>query len=170
MTLSKDSREANLVRALEILLDEVGDGYHAQCLLATDEPTVTEVLPTTWSDLTDRGWVLRRETNGPDLYTLTARGWTAAMDLTGRLRRPETLARMERLAAALKATVRTVGRREEGIAEVPALASAVNASDDWVLNALEGDLLSSAFPGRKWRVRVSHPLVWVPVDFGHTQP
>jgi hypothetical protein len=170
MTLSKDVRHANLVRALEILLDDVGEGYHAQCLIAADDAKVAEVLPTTWAELVERGFVVRRDTNGPDLYTLTARGWTAALVVTGHLTRGDVPARLQQLVAALKATVKAVGRHEEGIADVSALAGAANASEDWALNALEGDLLSAAFPGRRWRVRLNQPLVWVAVDFGHSRP
>ena len=76
---SQNYCEANLSKALALLLDRLGERALYMDEVVNDDLTVTHVYRTTWRELTDRELVTAREGIGCCRYQLTGSGWREAL-------------------------------------------------------------------------------------------
>src|SRR5215475_2308249 len=115
MPLSQNSCEANLSKALTLLLDRLGERPIYMDEVVNDDLTAVHVYRTTWHELTDRELVTAHDGIGCCRYQLTGSGWREALKVTGQLDTPEFKERFGRLNAVLRSLVN--GRKGEGLAE-----------------------------------------------------
>jgi hypothetical protein len=161
VTWSKEQRNENMVLALRLMLDRIGDRAVDLVFLDSDEPEFKEVFPTTWVDLERRGFVKRSPP-----YRLTGAGWLEALHVAERLD-DEFDRDLGILCASLKSKVD--GRREKAVVDVSQIVRETGLSEDWVFNVIESDAISRRYgrTGAYWHPsdRMKH-VIEVPLDFG----
>ncbi len=108
MKPSQNYCEANLSKALTLLLDRLGERPFYMDEVVNDDLTVAHIYRTTWQELTDRELVTARNGIGCCRYQLTGSGWREALKLTGQLDAPEFQERFARLNTVLKSLVNGV--------------------------------------------------------------
>ena len=167
MTLSKEERLDDVKRALQTMWDALGEQAIDAVYFDINQPPFTEIHRTTWMELTQRYLIKSLGVVGAERYRLTGGGWYCALDLSGHLMESVTMEKLSKLAAALKNSVN--GRREPALVSVSGLALDAGVSVEWVINAIESDVIgkyfnvhSAAWAGNYTRGTMVH----VPLNFG----
>jgi hypothetical protein len=164
MTIAKREREENQRTALSLMMSLLGDQAIDTTLFDSDVPPFADaVLRTTWEELAHADCVNRI---GEGQYRLTAKGWLAALEVSGAARSGEYLERLGRVLAAMKAHVK--GRRDSQLVDLRTLATEANESEGFIFNIIESRASSPGGEGRRGAIcfeRERGRLVEIPVDF-----
>lgn len=170
MTISNEDRQADIDRALVLMLAGLGEHFVYEIAFRIEEPPFDEIKMTTWATLEKREWAKSTRENVA-CYWLTPKGWIAALKASGKYDEPELIERAQKLAAALKECVK--GRELEHLRGVLTdhweLTARTQLPVNWLLNALDSQLLDELWPGRNMRVIQDRKSVRVPIDFGQTE-
>ena len=140
MSLSNRDREDNIVVALRLLMQDLGEPYEWQVHDAGPEK-FSDVHHTTWDELVERGLVKR--TFGR--YSLTGDGWIEGLKVTGLFDDLNFRKKAGQLSEALKARVKKNGRREWGYADRTELASETGLPEFFIYDAVDSHLLRAMF-------------------------
>jgi hypothetical protein len=140
MTLSKQDRDEDLNSAVRMMMEELGPSWYALLFPDGDKPPYDKVLPTSWRELTRRGYI---KDLGLKRYELTATGWLYGVELLDLCNQPEFRAQMSRLSATLKGYVK--GRAEDALKDIYSVATDSDVSEGFVRNAIKSKLLDRAF-------------------------
>jgi hypothetical protein len=166
MTLSKQDREKSFQAAVAGLLDELGERAIDSVYFDPKNPSLANVIATTWKELVRQN-VLREEGTlaGVD-YRFTGDGWYFAMQTTGRTANQSFVDSLSKITAALKDSVK--GRHLDGFVYADSLAIECNISIDLVYNVIESGAIEKQFGGvgATWADRQRGTLIHVPLDFG----
>src|SRR4051812_33477216 len=117
MTASRQEREENQRQVFALMLDVLGDQAIDTTLFdISEQPFEGRFLRTTWEDLARGGYVdfLRGSQ-----YRLTARGWLAALEISGSAGSNAYQEKIGRVLAAMKGHVK--GRRDSAVVDLKAL-------------------------------------------------
>jgi hypothetical protein len=133
MSLSNRDREENIVLALRLLMEDLGEPYEWQEHDATTEK-FSVVHPTTWDDLVEKGLVKRGTF---DRYWLTGDGWIEGLKVTGLFDDLNFRKKAGQLSEALKTRVKKTGRREGAYADRTELASETGLPEFFIYNAVD---------------------------------
>jgi hypothetical protein len=163
MNPSQNYCEANLSKALALLLDRLGERPFYMDEVVNDDLTVAHISRNTWQELTDRELVTARDGIGCCRYQLTGSGWREALKLTGQLDAPEFQERFGRLNTVLKSLVN--GRKEKGFAQTHIVAAQARIPESWLFNMLESRIWEHEQLRRGAALDDSKIMVVVPVDF-----
>jgi hypothetical protein len=167
MNPSRNYCEANVSKALTLLLDRLADRPIYTDEVVNDDLTVAHIFPTTWQELADRELVTARDGIGCCRYQLTGSGWREALKLTGELDAPEFQERLGRLNAVLKSLVHS---RKESFAQTHIVASEARIPESWLFNILESGIWEHVQRRRGAVMDDSKTLVVVPPDFSAPLP
>jgi hypothetical protein len=163
MTLSADARRANLNEALLAFLDKLGDGQFCWFyIIRTDYP---DVLPTTWTELSNRGLLKDTDTN-VETYQFTPRGYITALKLSGRSDEQQFREGLGNLCRVLKGCLKD-RTGDFALIVFTNLVKESRVSEAFAQNALDADLIRHVLGriGARWD---GDQLVRVPHDFGLT--
>jgi hypothetical protein len=163
MNPSRNYCEANLSKALTLLLDRLGERPFYMDEVVNDDLTAGHIYRTTWQELTDRELVTARDGIGCCRYQLTGSGWREALKLTGQLDAPEFQERFGRLNAFLNSLVN--GRKEAGYAQTYIVAAQARIPEAWLFNVLESHIWEHEQRQRGAALDDSKTMVVVPIDF-----
>jgi len=163
MPLSQNSCEANLSKALTLLLDRLGERPIYMDEVVNDDLTAVHIYRTTWRELTDRELVTAHDGIGCCRYQLTGSGWREALKLTGQFDTPEFKERFGRLNAVLNSLVN--GRKGEGLAETHIVSAQAQIPEAWLYNILESRIWEHEQHRRGATLDDSKTMVVVPIDF-----
>ena len=130
MSLSNKEREDNIVLAVHLIMQSLGEPYEWQELDATTEK-FADVYRTTWDDLVERGLV---KPSTFDRYSLTGDGWIAGLKVVGLFDGLNFREKAGQLSKALKARVKN--GREWGYADRTELASEAGLSEFFIYDAI----------------------------------
>lgn len=139
MSLSKKDREENIVMALRLMMQELGEPYEWQEHDSTTEK-FAEVYRTTWEEMAERNLV---KAHSFCRYWLTGAGWIAGLKVTGQFHNPQFQEKAGRLSRALKAKVK--GGRDWGSADRTELAGETGLSEFFIYDAIDSRLLRAMF-------------------------
>lgn len=164
MSLSKEDRMKALADALTLMLERLGDRALDTEIFYMNEDPFSRVPKTTWRELEEYGFTERCDTIGHPQCQFTALGWYNALLVTDRLSDPQFQSRLSQLTAAMKDEVK--GRHEDAYLYTDQLASASGVSEDFVINAIESQLIDHQFniQGAKWEYQWK--MIRIPLEFG----
>lgn len=169
VTLSNKDREADIEKALRLMLDELGSRALDAVDINTTSVPFDGVLRTTWRELLQQGLVeLVGRWNSAEVYAITGQGWLQALRITGRIDDPAFRGQMFTLKARLQAAVKS--RHLDVRLYTDEFAAASGLSEDFVYNAIESELLDNErnIHGAYWDLINAKrgQLIVVPVQFG----
>ena len=144
MTVSSERREADIEKCLLRMADSIGDGYYFEQLFAVKD--FDDILPTTWRELEEHGFVQGKHAFGNPQYQLTAHGWIEALRLRAGLDDPELRRRAIVLVQALKTIVDGRDQIHDSLADERQLAPSSGLPAGWIHNAMKAGLLQELFP------------------------
>ncbi|MGA2274436.1 MAG: hypothetical protein ABSH00_12845 [Bryobacteraceae bacterium] len=160
MTKSREDRVANLLLALKLMTEDVGENALYRTDIAVDSERYRQVYGTTWKELLDRGLI---EYFCLDTYHLTPTGWGKGVQLL-KLNEDATFGqKMSKVAATLKDQVK--GRRDEQYLHVSQAAQMTGLAEDLIWNMLESKLLDHCY-NMKGAVLGTDGIIVIPIDFG----
>jgi len=164
MSLSKDDRLIALAEALTLMLERLGDKTLDTEIFYMNEDPFNRVPKTTWRELEEFEFTNRCDTIGHPQCRLTGLGWYNALLVTDRLSNPQFEARLSKLIAALKDSVK--GRHEDAYLYTDQLAAASGLSEDFIINTIESRLIDRHFniKGAEWEYQWK--VIRIPLDFG----
>lgn len=162
MTLSPDARRKNLNEALVRFLNALGAGQFS--VLYIDPADYPDVLPTTWTKLTNRG-LLKDMNMNVEMYQITPFGYITALKLSGRSDEQQFRKELGRLCKVLKDSLK--GRTDFALIAFEDLVKQSGVSEAFAYNVLDADLIRHILGriGAQWD---GEHLVRVPHDFGLT--
>ena len=125
-------------------------------------PFANQILRTTWQDLARGEHV--QSLRGSQ-YRLTARGWLAALEISGVAQSKEYQERIGRVLAAMKGDVK--GRHDAAVVSLRMLASEAGEPEGFIYNIVESRASVGAESRRdaSWFGEDRGRLVEIPVDF-----
>jgi hypothetical protein len=169
MSHSAEERLLNAVRALHLMMDELGDLAFYELMFDPDDQQLNGVYPTTWPLLRDRGLVKASCTIHHTWYQLTAEGWLEGIELTGRLERVKKQVG-NNVMATMKALVK--GRKQPAVCYASAIASEAGVSAEFMANILGCDFIRAVLrrKGVELEGQKEDYLVTIPIDFGLEVP
>lgn len=164
MTVSEKEREENLNHAIRVLMGELADRAISQVFFTSGSEAQRSVLPTTWKELCDQGWLEEVELYGDKCYRLTGSGWLECLWRTGVGKKKEFLDGLGTLMAAFKRYVK--GRQKDVVVEFERLVADSGLSPGQVFNVIESAAIEKLLRrhGAKWQER--GVLVRIPLHFG----
>jgi hypothetical protein len=160
MTISDDARRANLNEALNAFLIRLGDRQFVQFdIVRADFP---DILPTTWTDLTERRWLRDLETNR-EMYRLTPLGYVKALKVSDMSDTPRFREQLGNICKVLKDSLK--GRTEFAFVIFQDLVKQSGVSEAFAYNAIDADLIVYVLKrvGAQWD---GNHLLKVPHNFG----
>ena len=172
MTLPKRDRDANVVQALALMLEQLGDEYtdSDQGVFDTTDPRFETTYPTTWADMEDLGYIRRdSQITGratPD-YLFTSEGWYSAHDQLGHTQKGcEFVSKLARVSKALKDCIK-IGNRTEALERVETIAETARVSANFLYNAIDCRALDKCFgQGGARRHGPNGVWIFIPANFG----
>lgn len=162
MTLSKENRLQNMEQALRLMLGRLGDRAMYKEFFNPEDPIFTEVYPTSWKELEDRGLVRAHRTYTSVSYELRGTGWFCAMGIDDLFDTPAFEERFGKLSAAIKNHVR--GRHEKQITSVGQLVEETGLAEDWIYNIIKAKVWKHQY-NRVGAEYDSDDVIWIPIDF-----
>jgi hypothetical protein len=141
MSASEKNRQENMVLALRLMLDGLGEPYEWQEHDAKT-PKFATVLRTTWDELAERGFI---KAHSFDRYWLRGPGWIAGLKIGGSFDDEGFRRKAGRLQAALKARIKPENREQWGTASRTELANETGLSEFFVYDAIGSRLLHALF-------------------------
>lgn len=170
MTISQQTRLDAMGRALEYMLEQIGDEPTTTFHIGVTDAPVADLPNTTWIELSEALMVKRRKIIGGPCaqYEFTEHGWMVAHKVTGAIDTNRVRQRGQTLVAALKGYAK--GRGQEGFVELRTLSGETGIPDGWILNAVKSGLLQEMFPTKKMNARWDPRSRWVriPETFGQS--
>lgn len=170
MTISQQTRLNAMGRALEYMLEQIGDEPTSTFHIGVTDAPVADLPNTTWVELAEAGLVQRRRVIGGPCaqYEFTPHGWLAAHDVTGALQSDKVRQRGQILAAALKGYVKGRAQHDKAMVDLRTLAGETGIPDGWLLNALKSGLLQKLIPDKKMNAfwETTSRSVRIPSTFG----
>ena len=146
------------------MLSTLGDDAIDTTLFDSEaSPFAESVQRTTWEDLVRAHYVSRIVAT---TYRLTAKGWLAALKLSGAAESSSYLERVSRVLAAMKAHVK--GRRDSKVVDLRTLATESKEPEGFIFNIIESRASSPDRDGRRgatWFENERGRLIYVPLDF-----
>ena len=163
MTLPARDRQADRVTALLTMVAELGDRAVGDESWQVSRSDFAALIPTTFPELEEAGYVRQGRVFGPPTYELTEEGWLAGLQASGAF---ESEALRERCVALVKFfKAQIAGRRESALVDLRELPPGL--PDGWVLNALGSGLLAEMFPGKRMNATLGVYLeIAIPQTFG----
>jgi hypothetical protein len=141
MSTSDKTRQENMVLALRLLIQDLGQPYEWQEHDAKT-PKFAGVLRTTWDELAERGLI---KAHSFDRYWLKGPGWIAGLKITGVFDDEGFRRKAGQLQAALKARIKAENRDQWGTASRTELAQETGLSEFFVYDAIDSGLLGALF-------------------------
>jgi hypothetical protein len=172
MTLSKQDRDGNVVHALELMLQQLGDEYtdSAQGVFDTTDPRFATIYRSTWAEMENLGYIRPDDQitgkATPD-YLFTPAGWYAAHDRLGHTQKgSEFVSKLARVSKALKDRIKT-GNRTGAIVRVRTIAETAQVSDNFLCNVIDSRALDECFRqrGARWH-GLARVWIFIPANFG----
>jgi hypothetical protein len=160
MTLSANARIANLNEAMIAFLDALGEGAFSYFhIVRTAYPGV---LGTTWTELTDHGW-LRDENMNVVWYQFTPFGYVQALKVSGRSKEQQFLKGLGNICKVLKDALQN--RSDFALVVFQDLVRDSGVSEAFARNAIDADLIWHVLGriGAQWE---GEHLLKVPPNFG----
>lgn len=172
MTLSKQARDGNLVDALELMLEQLGDEYtdSAQGVFDITDSRFESIHRSTWAEMEDLGYVRRdNQATGKATaeYLFTPAGWYAAHErLVLAQKGTEFVLKLARVSKALKDCIKP-GNRTESVEDAQTIAETAKVSYSFVCNVIDSGAIDRCFGqrGARWSGRVGDE-VFVPANYG----
>jgi hypothetical protein len=164
VSLSIEERQKEMARALQLILERLGDRKINAFSLDPTEPPFSDIHQTTWIELQEMNYV--RPLLKSSRFSLTGSGWLRALQHSGATRNRSFDRDSETLLASIKRQVK--GGHGARIVMLKALARDSGLSESWIYNALESDLLEAHY-GRKgatWAHGFEGSMIHVPRTFG----
>jgi len=127
-----------------MMAGEIGDDYCFAWVFPVKDHS--DVLPTTWRELEDEGFVRHQHTFGNPQFQLTEYGWQEALSLSDRIADPDVIARAVRLVQALKGLVDGRNQIYDAHADEWDISAQTGLPAGWVHNAIKSGLLQRMFP------------------------
>lgn len=117
MTLPRKERDENLILALVLMLEQLGDKYtsSAEGVFDTADPRFASIGRSTWAEMEDERFLCRDEEIGSPSrrYLFTGDGWYCAHERLGRTENGgEFVTKLSRVSRALKDCIKPDGREE----------------------------------------------------------
>jgi hypothetical protein len=160
MTLAPDERAENCREALKLMLERVGDEPVDEIFFGPKD--LEGVLTTSLDDLHSRNFIEEISPGGE--FSLTGRGWTAALLVTGANSEKTLEERIGKLFSTMKGLVK--GRHEPAVVRFRTLVAEIDLPEGWVFNIIEGKYMEEVCrrKGASWFKKGR--LVLIPVGFG----
>jgi len=169
MTVSRQNRSENINKAIQTLMSELGEDSIIMTIFRRPGPEYDGILPTTWDDLEESGWIVTQSTTmGNEVrFRLTGTGWIEGLRRTGRF--DATVAKLPQLCRAAKGRLK--GREQDEHCDIGELARGSHLPRSFVENVVESALLQSQFPEKKmelrwWSSGSLRQFVRIPRSFG----
>jgi hypothetical protein len=172
MTLSKEARDGNMVNALALMLEQLGDEYtdSAQGVFDTTDARFDGINRSTWAEMEDLGFIRRDDQMTgratPD-YLFTSAGWYADHNRLGHTRKgSEFVSKLGRVSKALKKCIKPENR-VEAIEDARTIAEAADVSYNFLCNAIDSSAIDQCFGqrGAAWYGRPGAEI-FIPANFG----
>lgn len=163
MTTGRHQRQDNQRQAFALMLNGLGNQAIDTTLFdIADPPFADRIVRTTWEELA-RGEYVDCVRGGQ--YRLTARGWLAALEISGEARSEAFQERVGRVLAAMKRYVK--GRRESRVVNLKTLSSEAGEPEGFIFNIVESraSAAGGARRGATWFGAERGRLIEIPVDF-----
>jgi len=141
-------------------MDALGDRWFRFFYISPSD--FPNVLASTWTELTRRGW-LEEEFLNFEMYRLTPLGYATALKISGRSDDPQFHEKLGRLCEVMKDTRK--GRADFALIPFQELVAESGVSEAFAYNALDADLIRHIL-GRIGATWDGEHLVRVPNDFG----
>jgi hypothetical protein len=172
MTLSKQRQDANMVHALALMLEQLGDEYtnSAQGVFDTTDKRFKSIHRSTWAEMEDLGYIRRDDQitgKTPPEYLFTPAGWYTAHDRLGHTQKgTEFVSKLARVSKALKDCIKT-GNRTEILEHVQTIAEAAQVSYDFLCNVIDSGVIDKCFGqrGARWYGRAG-VYISIPANYG----
>ena len=148
--------------ALIAFLNRLGDqkwiGYYI------DPKDFPDVLPTTWTELTNRNWLKDMNMN-VEMYQFTSPGYVKALEISGRSEELHFREELGKICKVLNNSLK--GRTDFALVVFQDLVKQAGVSEAFAHNAIDGDLIGHVLGriGAQWD---GEHLIRVPHDFGLT--
>jgi hypothetical protein len=165
MSLSAQDRIANMEVALKLFLQQVGHTPMARVRITREMPEYKSIYPTTWSELTTRGY-LRPVHGFSGWFSLTGHGYRKALELKSMHESSELREMLGQICKHLKSKLK--GRRSFANVELQVLARETRLEPGFITNVIEAQLIDHWFKqyGPKWVPRFETVMIHVPENFG----
>lgn len=141
MSASEKDRQDNIVMALQLMMQDLGEPYQWQEHDAK-MPKFGGVFRTTWDELVELGLVKPRSF---DRYELTGPGWIEGLKIIGAFDDDEFRRKAGLLQKTLKARIKPDNREQWGAADRTELARETGLSEFFVYDAIDSHLLGALF-------------------------
>ena len=172
MTLSKQTRDENMVQALALMLEQLEDEYtdSTQGVFDTADPRFESILRSTWAEMEDRRCIRRDDqiTGKTTLdYLFTPAGWYTAHDRLGHTKKgTEFVSKLGRVSKALKDCIKTENRTET-LEHAKTIADTAEVSYAFVCNAIDSGAIDRCFGqrGARWLGRAGG-YISIPANYG----
>ena len=164
MSLSKENRTENIELALILIFKALGSQSIRMFPINRSDPRYSDVFPTTWLELIQRGHV--SDSKMRPFYVLTATGWTACLELNGILEHSKFKEVLGVLCANLKNALD--GRHQQAIASVADIARISGLDEGVISNIIDARLIEQCLNryGAEWVPKLEGKLLRVPANFG----
>jgi hypothetical protein len=172
MTLSKKGRDRNMVDALALMLEQLGDEYtdSGQGVFDPTDPRFESIHRSSWADMEDLGYIRRDDQitgKATANYLFTPAGWyTAHARLDHTQKGSEFVTKLARVSKALKDCIKT-GNRTETFEHARTIAETAQVSYSFLCNAIDSDAIDECFGqrGARWNGRAG-AIISIPANFG----
>lgn len=167
MSNSVDTYLENLQSALRLMASKTERRMILTTACRPTDPDFAEIFPTTWTELEQKGLVVRGRLKGPMEYHLTGDGWVEGVQLTATWISKEFREKAGVLSSALKFHIKQDGRKEEyAFVTLTDICQESKLSMDFVYNVIESHLLQVMYNTHdaKWADTKNHILI--PRNFG----
>jgi hypothetical protein len=141
MSASEKARQENMILALRLMMQDLGEPYEWQ-EHGANTPKFAAVLRTTWDELAERGLI---KAHSFDRYWLRGPGWIAGLQITGVFDDEGFRRKAGQLQAALKARIKAENRDKCGTTSRTELANETGLSEFFIYDAINSGLLGALF-------------------------
>ena len=163
MSLSKQARIDNMLLALNLMLNELGDNPYDFLFANANAIEYEAIESTTWKELIDQGLIKNVKSTASMFFT--GRGWRTIVMHLKLHEEEEFRGHLSKLSAALKAHVK--GRQKPAIVDVHTLSRDTDLPLSFILNVLQSHMIDHVFKIKGARVS-DRIVVEIPLDYGLT--
>ncbi len=149
-----------------MLLEGVAEKSFAGLYFSIDKPPLSEINPTTWTELRDKGYVAPLFSTTSRSYGLTGRGYLKALRVAGITERGDFKSQLGVLAATLKKYVK--GRQQAAFVNIDSVQQESGLSSGFIFNCIDSNLLEVCFnkKGAQWANGFRGTVIVVQPTFG----
>jgi len=165
MSISRKQRIENMDNALLLFFEAIGPQSLRMFFINRRDARYEDVLPTTWIDLVEQGYISDSRMRPFDV--LTTKGWTACLRLKGILGSPQFDKILGTLCASLKGHLD--GRGQSVLVNVVTVANNTKIPEAMISNIIDARLIELLLNRRgvDWQPKMEGKLIIVPGNFGH---